>query len=78
MIFNIILIIIFLAIDGMIEYVTIHVLKVKCLFRGLAVPIQQFLTFCKTHQMKYLLLFVCDVINIVFLCIVVYRILTTQ
>ena len=77
MLFNIILMIILLAIDGIIEYITIHVLNVKCFFRGLAIPIRLFLTFCRTHQTKYLLLFICDVINIVALCIVVYRILTT-
>lgn len=77
MLFNIILIIILLAIDGMIEYITIHVLNVKCFLRGLAVPIRLFLTFYKTHQTKYLLLFICDVINIVVLSIVIYKTLTT-
>ncbi len=77
MLFNIILMIILLAIGGLIEHIAIHVLNVKCFLRGLAVPIRLFLTFCKTHQTKYLLLFICDAIDIIAFFIVAYKTLTT-
>ena len=74
--FLILCLIITIAVGILIEYLSIHQLRVDCKFHGLAVTAKLLLCYLKTKKIVYLLVFIGDMIDIIAFCIITYLLLT--